>query len=283
MSPPSNVWYYRAIGGVVVTATGTERRTTGVGRYTVQSVGRALDILDMIAKVRSGLTLTEVARGCGLSKSATYSLIRTLVDRGHLREVPEGPLYQLGTALIQLGELALDQNPLGDLARPILTHLSNELVMTSRIAIADGGQPTFIERVDGPGMVRFHAPIGKSEFPHSSSAGKAILACMPNDEVRELCARLGMPSRTRNTITSPDVLIADLEMVRTRGFAIEDGEDAEGVACVAAAFYDRRGECAGAISVTFIGSESSPDRIQEIGTVVRAHAAQVSEALGSPV
>jgi IclR family acetate operon transcriptional repressor len=257
-----------------------EKNAAVVGRYTVQSVNRALDILDMVGRVRTGLTLTEVARECGLSKSATYSLIRTLVDRGHLREVAEGPHYQLGTALLQLGELALDQNPLGDLARPILTHLSDELVMTSRIAIADRGQPTFIERIDGPGVVRFHAPIGRREFPHSSSAGKAILATMSNDDVRLLCDTLGMPKRTRNTITSPAVLIADLETVRSRGFAVEDGEDAEGVACVAASFYDHRGECAGAISVTFIGTELSPGRIQEIGTVVKAHAAQVSEALG---
>ena len=258
-------------------------RGAGADRYTVQSVARALDILDMIAEARSGLTLTEVTAGIGISKSATYALIRTLVDRGHLREASEGPRYQLGNALLRLGEVAVAQMPLGELARPVLSHLSNELAMTSRIAIADNGQPVFIERVDGPGMVRFHTPIGKRELPHASSAGKAILACLPDDRVREICATVGMSSRTRHTITSPDALLADLVLVRNRGFAVDDEEDAEGVFCIGAPFFDHRGYCAGAITVTSIKLDLSNDRILEIGNVVRSHADQVSELLGRPI
>ncbi len=255
---------------------------TGVSRYTVQSVTRALDILEMIAKVRSGLTLTEIAKETGLSKSATYSLIRTLVDRGHLREVSEGPRYQLGIVLVYLGEVALDQVPLGELARPVLTHLSEELAMTSRVAIADDGQPVFIERVDGPGTVRFHTPLGRRELPYASSAGKAILACLPDDQVRAICARTGMHSKTEHTITDPELLLIDLEIARSRGFAVEDEEDAEGVVCVGAPFFNHHGICAGALSVTFMKLNQSADRILEIGRVVRAHADQISASLGLP-
>ena len=145
-------------------------------RYTVQSVARALGIVDLVADSSSGLTLTEIAKAAGVSKSAAHSLIRTLVDWGYLRELVDRPRYQLGARLLWLGEVALHQIPVGELARPILNHLAEQLGVTSRVAIADHDQPIFIERVDGPGMVRFQTPMGVRELPHASAAGKAILA-----------------------------------------------------------------------------------------------------------
>ena len=252
-------------------------------RYTVQSVARALGIVEMVAESPSGLTLTEIAKAAGVSKSAAHSLIRTLVDWGYLREVADRPRYQLGARLLTLGEVALRQIPVGELARPILVHLSDQLGVTSRAAIADHEQPVFIERVDGPGMARFQTPIGVRELPHASAAGKAILAYLTDDEVRAVCARLGMPSRTRYTITTPDALIENLELVRRRGFALDDEEDSDGVVCVGAAFLNHLGECAGAISATFLKGGFSTDQILEMGTVVREHADQLSRALGRPV
>lgn len=251
-----------------------------VGKYTVQSVSRALDILDMIANARAGLTLTEITRGSGLSKSASYSLIRTLVDRGYLQEVSDGPRYKLGMTLVRMGETTLDQLPLADLARQVLITLSDTLAMTSRVAVADDGQPVFIDRVDGPGTVRFHTPLGKKEPPYATSAGKAILSCLPDDQVRLICARTGMSAKTAHTITSPDLLIDDLALARTRGFAIEDEEDAIGIVCVGAPFFNHAGSCAGAISVTFMKLELQTEQFLEIGRVVREHADGLSASLG---
>ena len=252
------------------------------GRYTVQSVARALDILEIIAKSRDGLTLTEIARKIGISKSATYSLLRTLVDKAHVREVAAGPRYQLGVGLLKLADIALTQLSLGELAKPILTGLSESLGMTTRLAIAEDGQPVFIDRVDGPGTVRFHTPMGKRELAHASAAGKAVLACLPEAKVRAVCAEYGMAKRTSHTIVTVKALLANLELARSRGFATDDEEDADGVFCVGAAFFDHRGECAGAISATFIKFDVSADRIEEIGMATRAGADQVSALLGGP-
>ena len=267
-----------------MTATDNTTESPGVSdpRYTVQSVARALGIVDMVAESSSGLTLTEIAKATGVSKSAAHSLIRTLVDWGYLRELADRPRYQLGARLLRLGEVALRQIPVGELARPILIHLSDQLGVTSRVAVADHDQPVFIERVDGPGMVRFQTPIGVRELPHASAAGKAILAHLTDEQVREVFARLGMPSRTRYTITTPDALVENLHLVRQRGFALDDEEDSDGVVCVGASFLNHLGECAGAISATFLKGGFSTDQILEMGTVVRSHADQLSHALGRP-
>lgn len=250
-------------------------------RYTVGSVARALDILDVIANSRDGLSLTEISTSIAMSKSATYALLQTLVERGHLREWGGAPRYQLGVALLRLADAAVAQLPVASLARPLLTALSDELEMTTRLALAVDGLPVFVDRIDGPGMVRFHAQLGTLEPPHVSAAGKAILATLAEARVRAICAQFGMPTRTKHTIVSPDVLVEDLERVRMRGFATDDEEDAEGVFCVAAKFTDHHGACAGAVSATFIKLNVTEERVAEIGAIVQRYAAQISVLLGA--
>jgi IclR family transcriptional regulator, acetate operon repressor len=148
------------------------------------------------------------------------------------------------------------------------------------VAICDEGYPVFIERVDGPGSVRFHTPLGQREVPHASAAGKAILATMTPDHVRVICAATGMQRRTAHTITDVDSLLAKLAEVRQNGFAVDDEEDAEGIFCVGAAFYGHDGSCGGAVSVTGIKGDLPAWRMNELGRTVRRYANKVSDLLG---
>ncbi len=170
----------------------------GAGRYTVRSVARAMRLLQIVADgPAEGLTLSELARSLGTSKSTTLALARTLTAFGMLRDGKPGPRYTLGTGVIRLGDIARGQLPLGDLSRPLLTELAEETKMTSRLAICDDGFPVFIERVDGPGSVRFHTPLGQREMPHASAAGKAIMATMTEQQVRDMCAQTGLQTADR--------------------------------------------------------------------------------------
>jgi IclR family acetate operon transcriptional repressor len=253
------------------------------GRYTVRSVARAMRLVQIVADgPAEGLPLSELARALGTSKSTTLSLARTLTAFGMLRDGQPGPRYTLGTGLIRLGDIARGQLPLGDVCRPLLAELSDLTKMTSRLAICDDGFPVFIERVDGPGSVRFHTPLGQREMPHSSAAGKAILATMTGEQVRELCAQAGLPRRTSHTITDLASLRENLALVRSNGFALDDEEDAEGVFCLGAAFFGHDGAVAGAVSVTGIKGDLPAWRVNELGQAVRRAADRVSEILGGP-
>ena len=149
------------------------------GRYTVRSVARAIRLMELVADgPPDGQSLSDLARALGTSKSTTLALARTLTASGLLRDVRPGPRYTLGTALIRLGDIAHNQLPIGGLCRPLLAEMADLTKMTARVAICDGGFPVFIERVDGPGSVRFHTPLGQREVPYASAAGKAILATM---------------------------------------------------------------------------------------------------------
>jgi IclR family acetate operon transcriptional repressor len=253
------------------------------GRYTVRSVARALRVVQVVADgPADGLSLSELAKTIGASKSTTLALIRTLIAFGVLRDGRPGPRYTLGTGLIRLGDIARGQLPLGDVCRPLLTELSDLTKMTSRLAICDEGFPVFIERVDGPGSVRFHTPLGQRELPHASAAGKAMLATMPADQVRAVCGQSGLPRRTSHTITDLASLLENLVLVRSNGFALDDEEDAEGIFCLGAAFFGHDGVAAGAVSVTGIKGDLPAWRVNELGQAVRRAADGVSEMLGGP-
>ncbi len=250
-------------------------------RYTVRSVTKALRLLDIVANgSQDGLPLSQLARSLGASKSTTLALARTLVGHGLLRDARPGPRYALGTGLIRLGDICRSQLPLGDICRPVLAELAERTKMTSRVAICDDGYPMFIERVDGPGSVRFHTPLGQREVPYASAAGKAMLSVMAPEQVIAICEQTGLEPRTGHTITDLDSLLANLAVAREHGFAVDDEEDAEGIFCVGAVFFGHDGSCAGAVSVTGIKGDLPAWRINEIGRSVRAAADRVSRLLG---
>jgi len=251
------------------------------GRYTVQSVARALRLVGIVADgPPEGQTLSELAGALGTSKSTTLALARTLAAFGYLRDARPGPRYMLGTTLIRLGDIVGRQLPLGDLCRPLLDDLSEATKMTARIAVCEAGYPVFIARVDGPGSVRFYTPLGQREVPYASAAGKAILSILPEAQVRRICAETGLAPRTAHTITDLDTLLDNLAAARRLGFAVDDEEDAEGVFCAGAAFFGHDGSCAGAVSVTGIKGDLPAWRIDELGRAVRGCAERVTALLG---
>ncbi len=246
----------------------------------VGSVARALELVELIVLGPvTGLSLADIARETGRSKSATLATLRTLVDFGYVRTIEPGPKYVPGMTLIRLGDHITVKDPLGALARPILTELSEKSGLTIRIARNEQGFPVSIERVDGPGVVRFHAPLGAKEMPHSSSAGKAILAQMTDDEIREVAKRCGLPARTKKTITTVQGLLAEIAIVRRNGFGIDDEEDVEGIFCIGAPIFDHFGKCIGAISATGVRRDLSPSQVTKLGKLVISYADQVTQQL----
>ncbi|MCS4276917.1 MULTISPECIES: IclR family transcriptional regulator [Mycetocola] len=251
---------------------GVERRD-----YTVASVARALRVVDVVAEAGTdGLTLTELARLSGMSKSAGFAIARTLVDAGYIREVHPGPRYRLGLTLVRLGDRAVETHPLTELVKPVLHDLTRRTQMTARAAINDDGYPMFISRVDAPGVIRFHAPMGVRELPHSSAAGKAILAHLPESEAIRIAEETGLPARTRRTITTVPGFLEDLRRTRERGFGIDDEEDEIGVYCLSAPVFGLHGGVFGALSVTTIKTGSPERRASELGGILRRFAAQIT-------
>jgi IclR family transcriptional regulator, acetate operon repressor len=252
-------------------------------RYALRGIGRALRLLDLLADAGgTGFTVTELANQLEASKSTTFALLRTLVAHSYATEIQPGPRYRLGRAVVRLADSLTNGLGLTDVCRPVMQDLTERTGWSTRLAVYDDGYPVFIDRVDGPGTIRFHTPLGRREFPHHSAAGKALLSTLPAATVQRIAAETGLPGRTRNTITDVADLLADLATSRERGFAIDDEEDDEGVFCVGAAFLGRDATCQGAISITGLKRDIAAWRVQELGDLVRAHADTISHGFGGP-
>ncbi len=255
----------------------------GAGRYRLHSVERALDALEFLALAGpDGITLTEASDQLGVSKSTAFALLQTLLARGFAADsgARQNRRYRLGMALPKLGDAAAAQVPLVEVATPILRSVTEATGLTTRLVVPDGPYAVVIARVDALGSVRFASYLGKREYPHCTSAGKALLATLPPEQARQLATQAGMPARTARTITDPDDLLRDLALAAVRGYTIDDEEDAEGVFCVGASVHDRGGECVAAISGTGLKLNRPSWRLDELGLVVREAADKISLALG---
>lgn len=251
-------------------------------RYRVQSLGRGLDLLDLIARSgRDGTRLTDLAAGIGLSKAATYAMLQTFLARAFVIAIGEGTgrRYRLGMSLVRLGDLATSNIALTDIAMPILRALTQEVGLTSRLAVLDDGYAVVVGRADGPGAVRFDAALGRRELPHCSAVGKALLAAMPRTEARAILQKVGTPRRTPRTLAGLTVIEKDLDGIAKRGYAVDDEEDTEGVVCLGTCIFDRAGAAIGAISVTGLKQSYGERGQEQFAEIVIRHADQISGQL----
>lgn len=201
------------------------------GSGGVQSVERALDILDMLTASPGALSVADFSKGTGLPYATTHRLVTTLAERGYMRQEPGGKNYELGPQVVIVGsQLALR---LSGWLRPHLTQLMEISGETVNVAMLDNGYASYMAQAEPKNQLRMFTPVGSRVLPHSTAVGKVLLAHRPRAEVEETLTRLGMPARTENTITSIGPFLAELERVAAQGYAVDEEEREIGMRCVA--------------------------------------------------
>jgi IclR family transcriptional regulator, acetate operon repressor len=196
----------------------------------VQSVSRALDLLEVVAQAGGQMAISEMATASGLPLPTIHRLVRTLVDRGYMRQLPNRR-YTLGSRLIPLGEVAGAM--LGTWARPVLENLVGELGETANLAVLDGDRVAYVAQVPSTHSMRMFTEVGRRVYPHCTGVGKAILSLLPDEQIRTLLGRTGMPAQTPHTLTDPATLLSAVRRIREEGYAMDEGEQEVGVRCVA--------------------------------------------------
>lgn len=251
------------------------------GPYEVRSVSRAIEILTALEQVPNGdegLTVSDVSRIVGGTKSTVFATLQTLLAHGLVDDSGAGMSrrYRLGLTLVRLGERAAQQTSITDLLEPALRELSRKTGLTARAAVLDReGWAVVIAHVNAPTAVRLDLRLGQLERLHCTGLGKALLSLLPDDEVREILGRVGTPRRTHRTLCSADEVIGNLTDIRAAGYALDDEEDASGIMCVAAAVPVRAGRPLAAISVTGLKADEAMRRPDQVGLILREHAARL--------
>jgi IclR family acetate operon transcriptional repressor len=249
--------------------------TAKAGNGGVQSLQRAFELLERLADTGGEASLSELAASSGLPMPTIHRLIRTLVTLGYVRQ-NTNRRYALGARLIRLGEHASLQ--FGTWARPLLAELVDEVGETANLAVLERDEVVYVAQVASRRhSMRMFTEVGRRVLPHSTGVGKALLAAFPDQEVRALLARTGMPAATEKTITTPDGFLAALEDVRRLGYAVDDNEQEIGVRCLAVSVPDS--PTATAISVSGPAGRVTDEAIDRMAPVLRQVAADLSAAL----
>lgn len=240
----------------------------------VQSLDRAFALLEALADAGGSARLSELAAVTGLPLPTIHRLVRALVGNGYLRQEPSRR-YALGPRLIPLGDRAARM--LGSWAVPHLAELVAQIGETANMAMLEGDLAVYVAQVPSAHSMRMFTEVGRRVSAHSTGVGKALLSQLPDDEVRELLRRTGMPARTARTITSPDALLADLAQVRVRGYAMDDAEYEPGVCCAAVPVPDAPARVA--ISVSGPSSRLTVERMGAILPVLREVSQRLADDL----
>ncbi len=237
----------------------------------VQSVERVFEILEIMAAAGGSIGVSALAEAAGLPPPTIHRLVRTLVNRGYVRQLPSRQ-YALGPKLIRLGESAT--RLIGAWSRPYLSELVNTTGETANMAVLDGTKAVYVAQVPSAHSMRMFTEVGREVFLHCTGVGKALLTQLSDDTVRSIVARTGLPGQTANTLIDVTALLADLEQSRHRGYAIDEGEQEIGVRCFSVPVPDA--PTLTAISISGPAARVSKESATRIVPLLKRVAAELS-------
>ncbi|MFC4243174.1 IclR family transcriptional regulator [Gryllotalpicola reticulitermitis] len=242
---------------------------------TASSLTRGLSLLDLFTVREPELSIRELARRSGLPKSTAHRLVGDLLAWGALERTPRG--VRLGVHLFELGSLVPAHRRLREIAIPYAHNLNEVTQLTSNIAVRDGSDIMYVEKITSRSLNVPHSRVGGRLPMHCTALGKAMLAYSEPEFVDRL---LGGELRalSSRTITSPQVIRAELAKIRETKVAYDVEESQPGLFCVAAPVFGPFDEVVGAISVT---GATSLTQAQRFAPVVRTTAMALSRVLQS--
>ncbi|HEY2765033.1 MAG TPA: IclR family transcriptional regulator [Pseudonocardiaceae bacterium] len=256
---------------------------TEASRYSAPAVEKAFAVLELISHHRDGLRMVDVVEQLALPRTSTFVLLRSLERMGYLVS-DSGNRYRLTLKLFGLGMRAMNQSDIVAVARPHLDRLVERTGLTAHLASLERGDAVYLARIDAPGLVRFDTHVGKRTPAHLTAVGKAILAHLSAAQFDAVVPVLDLSSGTPRAMHTAAALQRELAKIRKAGYAVEDGEEVEGVRCLAAPVRRDGESVLASVGVIQLRSLLGDDRLADVAATVidtaRAIAQEVTRGAG---
>jgi IclR family transcriptional regulator, acetate operon repressor len=246
----------------------------------VQSVDRALHIIETLAEDDEGYRLSDLAVRTGLSTSTAHRLLTTLEKRRFVQFDSTESKWHVGAQSFAVGATFTRRRNFVALAMPYLRKLRDQTRETANLAVVDDEAIIVLTRVESREIMRSLTKVGGRVAMVASGVGKAVLATYADEDVSAIIRRHGMPRLTEKSIVRASDLFRELATIRAQGYAIDDEEARMGLRCVAAVIFNDCGEPQAAISVSGMTSRVTVERLPELGRAVREVAAELTAAIG---
>ena len=242
------------------------------------TVGKALDVLDLVAGFGRPVRFSDILAQADYPKATLYRLLQTLTHQGMLTLDPETGSYALGVRLVRLAHAAWAQSSLAPIARPYLDELARETGETIHLAQMDTGQVIYVDKRNAAKPVEMFSSAGKVGPAYCTGVGKAMLAYLDDTALDAALARQSFHRFTPETLDSPEKLKAELSAIRARGHAFDREEHEPGIICCAVPIMSRTGRAIGAISVTSTTARTTLAALEAQAGHIKDIAAKIASA-----
>jgi IclR family acetate operon transcriptional repressor len=244
----------------------------------VSKIDRTFDLIELLAR-RGALGMRPIARELDVPIGSLHRLLNDLATQAVVERTAEGD-WQLSYRLLQIVGVQLERTSLPRLARPYLEQLAAETRETVFLAVPSRGEIVYLDKVQTDLQLQLNVELGTRRPMHATGLGKAILAFLPEVEREQFLATAPFPAFTEHTITSRDVLAADVALVRARGYALDQEEMISGLHCIAVPVLNYTNHAAGAISVAGVATQADGDRFNALTARLLGVGRELSLRLG---
>ncbi|WP_281972961.1 IclR family transcriptional regulator [Ruegeria faecimaris] len=240
------------------------------------TIGKACDVLDQVAAFQRPVRFAELLESSRFPKATLYRFLQSLTNQGMLSYDPDRQTYAPGLRLVRLAHAAWTQSSLAPIARPFLDTLSGETGETVHLAQLDSGQVLYVDKRNAAQPVEMYSQAGKVGPAYCTGVGKAMMAFLDEAELNKVISQQSFHRFTEKTLASEAALRSDLELIRSRGYALDDEEHETGIICVACPIRTPGGRMLGAISVTGSTERMNFDQLEAWIPRVRRVAEQIA-------
>jgi DNA-binding IclR family transcriptional regulator len=246
----------------------------------IQSLQRALGLLEVIAQNRAPLGWAEISRKVGLHPSTAHHLLQTLTCLGYLAQDEQTREYYVGSKVFQVAALAWKEANLIKLAAPALAEVARHTGETSHLSLIAQGEITVIHKVEGKNPIQVSARVGYPSPAHCTANGKILLASFAKDQLKEFLSENELRPFTPNSVVAIELLERELSRVRAQGYAVDNQEFRLGVRCIAAPLRNFTGQVIAAIGISGPAWQISEDRMAGLAEYLKSVACRLSQQLG---
>jgi DNA-binding IclR family transcriptional regulator len=250
----------------------------GEATGSAKALVKGIAIVNLLAARRGGMRLTDLVSQVDLPRGTVLRLLDAMIDAHLVRHSADG-LYRLGPRCAIWGSEFLASLELREVAADVMARLVDVSNETCHLGVPEGRFVLYIHKVESQHSLRMVSRVGGMNPLHCTGLGKAILAFLPQPEQDRYLAE-PLERRTANTIVAPEILRADLERARNRGYAIDDVENELGVRCIGAPLFNHLGDLVGSISLAGPTMRMTWERTEHLTGPLMEAAREISGRLG---
>lgn len=247
----------------------------------MQLVQRTLEVLLILSRESEGLSVSELAEKLNIPNSSTHRILTCLKDSHFVSQSQETKRYRIGYKVLALSSNIKKESSFTQAARPFMKELADQINKTVTLCVMEGENIVCLDYIESKDTGMFFVRIGFAMPPHATSAGKAIQAYLPIEQVKEIYLNHHENKLTSYTKTDYDEFLQELEQVQLQGYAICDEELQLGVQGVACPVFDYNRKVVGSVSFTALKSDDCLTE-ENIG-LLKECARKISNSIGGVV